>query len=834
MRNIGIALGLALTLLQSGESRAGDWPGYRGPHADGTSIERVFTSLDALGLELEWRQRIGSGYSGVSIAAGRVVTMFSDGNSDVIAAFDESRGGEVWRHALGPTNRGHDGSHDGPLATPRIAAGRVFGVSAVGQLIALDLETGEPLWSVDLVQAYKAGRPVYGFATSPLVLDGVLIVEVGGPDAAVVGLDPATGERKWSAGSDTVNYQSPVPFTLGDRPLVLAAGLSRLFVLDPSDGKVVVSYEHGGGGFRGAKSMTPVPAGDGRVFLAHAEDASSMIRFVAEGEGIVVRRLWEHPSIHNSYTVPVYHEGYLYGYSNRFLTCVDAAIGEPVWRSRQPGDGFVTLVDGQLVIVTKHGGLHVARATPSGYEEIADLALFDDLAWTAPSFANGHLYLRSLGELVRVGVGHGAAAIAVADKGAPQADDSPFACFLSEVEVATDKGAVVDKLMDSIESFPMVEPDGQVHFIYRGQGEDLAIAGDMIGHRQERPMTRVPGSDLFYYSTRLEADARVSYLFIRDYEEIPDPRNPHETVTMVVGQAMEPRLGDESAATPISWLAMPQWKPAPHLARADHAPAGRLVSHRFASKHLGADQEIEIYLPAGYDESDRRYPVAIVHGGGAARDRGRLIQTLDLLGGSRIDPVLLVFVKTFSRPGGHLPYAAMIADELIPFIDRSYRTIRSRQGRAHIGANLSGFAALYCAFSRPSDAAKVGTHSAAMLDFMRLQLEALFPAAAEQPFDIYMDWGTYDLRNPDEAWDMVDLNRQLVETLRGHGYTPTGGATHEGPGWSVWQHRVGELLAALFPAKTSGSSRAVAGARLFVQTRGRKLNSRRRYEAPPE
>jgi enterochelin esterase-like enzyme/outer membrane protein assembly factor BamB len=797
MHFIGTALGVILVLLASAPSTAGDWPGYRGASADGISTEPVFSDVESLGLELEWRRKIGSGYSGIAIAGGRVVTMFSDGTSDVVAAFDESHGSELWRQTLEATYRGHDGSHDGPLATPLIHGGRVFGITALGRLFALEAETGEQVWSVDLPAAHEAVSPIYGFSTSPMMQGGLLIVQVGGKNVSVAGFDPATGEEKWTAGSDTVNYQSPVPFTLGERSFVLAAGLKQLLLLDGASGEVVAEYEHGGGGFRGARSITPVPAGDGRVFLAHAEDASAMVRIRSAGEGFVIEPLWEHRSIHNSYTVPVYHEGHLYGYSNRFLTCVDAETGEPVWRSRQPGDGFVTLVDDHLVILTKQGSLHLAPASEQGYREVTGLELFADLAWTAPSFANGHLYLRSLGELVRVGVGHASVLTRVIDRSLVPDEESPFGCFLSEIAEAEDKRAVVDAWIESSDGFPIVEAGGQVHFVYRGPGEDLAIAGDMIGHRQERPMKRVPGTDLFYYSATLEPDARISYLFIRDYEEMVDPLNPRETVTTVVGKAMEPSLG-VPVATPISWLAMPEWKPAPALEGAAGEFRGRLETHHFASEHLGAEQAIEVYLPAGYDESDRPYPVAIIHGGAVARERGSLIETLDRLGDERIEPLLLVFVGSVAPLGAHEPYAAMVADELIPYLDQAFRTIASREGRAHVGADFAGFAALYCAFSRPGDASRVGTHSAVMLDFMRAGLEPLF--VTDQPFDVYMDWGTYDFRNPDEAWDMVEMNRDLTELLRKQGFEPAGGESRTGPGWSVWRHRVADLLAALFPA----------------------------------
>ena len=84
---------------------------------------------------------------------------------------------------------------------------------------------------------------------------------------------------------------------------------------------------------------------------------------------------------------------------------------------------------------------------------------------------------------------------------------------------ARDKGAVVDAFLASRKSFPIVEGTSAVHFVYRGEAQDVGIVGDMIGFRREDPMTRVEGTDLFYYSTRLEPDAAVTYGFIKDFED---------------------------------------------------------------------------------------------------------------------------------------------------------------------------------------------------------------------------------------------------------------------------------------------------------------------------
>ena len=62
---------------------------------------------------------------------------------------------------------------------------------------------------------------------------------------------------------------------------------------------------------------------------------------------------WRSEAIGESWNTHVHHRGHLYGYDDAFLTCVDAASGEPRWKSRAPGEGFLILVDDHLVMLTR-------------------------------------------------------------------------------------------------------------------------------------------------------------------------------------------------------------------------------------------------------------------------------------------------------------------------------------------------------------------------------------------------------------------------------------------------------------------------------------------------
>ncbi len=770
------------------------WAGFRGPDVAGASTETwTVDEPGKMGLAVVWKTKIGSAYSGIAVAEGKAITMYAEGSSDVLAAFDVDDGRRVWSYAVGKAYPGHDGSHDGPVSTPLAAGGRAFGLGPRGRLFAVELETGREVWSTDLVRLYGIQEPAWGFGASPILEDGVLIVEIGGEGTAIGGFDPATGKSVWTAGSDTVGYQTPVPVKLLGRRQVVAAADRLLFGLDPENGDVLWQHEHGGSGGAGALSIVPVAAEDDRLLLAHRVESSVMVELRREQDGVAVASVWEGEAIRNSYNVPVYDGGYLYAYSSRFLTCVDARTGESRWRSRRPGDGFLILVDGRLVIVTKAGTVHVAEASPEGYVELAGRQVFDQLVWTSPSFADGSIYARSLGEIARVEARTGAAhpEVEVAKRSLP---DSLFVRFLAEVEAAgkTEKKALVDRFLAAQQEFPIVDGESWAHFLYRGPAADVALAGEMFGARWEEPMSRVAGTDLFYYSLELKADARVSYVVIEDFREIPDPLNPRRTATAILTRDMEMSFSGEEYE--MSWLAMPKWRQPPHLDEAPEAVRGRLESHRLESAGLGGEVDLEVYVPRGYDDAEgRRYPVVYVHGEASTRQRSRIPNSLDNLIGKTVEPVLVAFVSPEHYPA--------FAEELVPWIDERYRTDASPEGRANVGVGWSGFPALLSTLRRGDLFGKVALQSLFLFTRMDIVLAPLVEGLGEEAPEFYMDWGTYDLRSPHEPWGMVAANREFVAKLRRQGIEVAGGEAHDGTGWSSWRNRTDRVFEALFPLR---------------------------------
>jgi enterochelin esterase-like enzyme/outer membrane protein assembly factor BamB len=796
----GLPIARAVLFVMAGATAglADDWPGLRGPNHDGSAGRGSRFGAGSGAPVVRWRTRIGSGYSGVAVSGGRVATLFADGGKDVLAAFDAASGKELWRIPIAPTYKGVAGSFDGPISTPAVAGGRVFALGPTGQLLAADLTSGRELWRVDLTTREEAVKPEHGFASSPLIAGGVLVVQVGGPGRAIAGFDPATGERRWRVGDDVVQYQSPVLVRVGRRDIVVAAGDARLIGIDPTSGEVAFDHAHGGEPvWIASNSAVPTPAGNGRLFVKTRIDTGTMYALAEDAGGrITLSTLWTAPVLRQTYAPPVYHDGHLYGMNTRTVfTCVDAQTGELKWRAREPGDGFYSLAGDQIVVVTKAHTLHVGPASPQGWQESARLGLFPGhLAWTAPSVVGDAVFARSLGELVRVDWTSETAPPAAAAR--PPVESPTLQRFLAEVERAPDKAAAVDRFLARVGDGPLVDPPDRVVFLYRGPVKDVGLAGDLLGIRREDPLVRVPGTDLFYYESRVEPGSRLSYQFIPDYgKPVPDPRNPRRVPFGMPGEE-------------ASSLAMPGWIEPAHLAEPPAtAPRGRIETVDLASaSRPGAKATLQVYLPAGYDGSGDRYPVAYVLDGDGARTQGLVPRSLDNLVPGRVAPVIVVFVgridwgaKRPAPPETVDAASGLLAQEIVPLVDARFRTIAEARGRAVSGRDFDAVIAIAAAFADPGLFGALAIQSAFLLDVVEAEIKGRVRPASDRPLRVYHDWGLYGLASTREARDLRAANQRFTEYLRSKGYQPVGGEARDGDGWASWRNRTDQLFAALFP-----------------------------------
>lgn len=775
------------------------WPSFRGPEGTGRAVEGLPPGEGVIGLDLVWKRKVGSGYSGVAIAEDRLVTMMAAGERDVVVAFAANSGEEIWRFDLAPTYTGHDGSHDGPISTPAIAQGRVFAVSPWGRLVALDLSNGKEAWSLHLKEDLGIDPPFYGFGGSPAIAGGVLAFQPGGEGGSVVGFDTGTGEQLWRGlEGGRIGAQSPIAATLAEREQFVILSTNRLNGLDPRSGETLWELAlEGDVGPKGAFSQSPMPIGDDKLLVKHREERSEIVRVSREGEALKAEILAESRGLTRSYSPPSAGGTALFGFTSLFLSAVDSGDGNLLWRSREPGDGFLVSVDDQLAVLTKKGSLHLGDASTAGWKETASLELFDDLAWTPPSFADGALYVRSLGELARVDLVRRSRAPQVA---AQVTLPKALAGLQEKIAEGGDSKATIEAFLAQRE-LPIIDGD-EVTFAWHGAAEDVAIAGEMIGMRREEPMNRLADTDLWWWSTRLEPQARISYLFYVDYEPTLDPSHQRRTLSTVLGPDMNWNRSDPMA---ISWFAMPGWPGLQADAAAVGSPGGRLESLELNIQQPTPEGgeapapiavPMHVWLPPGYDQGDERYPVVYVLSR-PAREVGQWPETLDQVVGKSVEPVIAVFPEAPRMRG----FGGFLATQIVPQIDERFRTRAERSARATVGMGWESQTAAALNFQHPETFGKAGMQSVYMLESQMERFEGLIGEATGEslPLDIYLEWGRWDLISPHEEMNMRQSGRWAWDLLRSKGWQPQGGEVWDSTDYASWSNRTAVLLEALFP-----------------------------------
>jgi outer membrane protein assembly factor BamB/enterochelin esterase-like enzyme len=782
-------LALALVLLVTPHAAAADWAGWLGPNHDGRTSGLGIEPGKAVGFELAWKRPLGVGYTGIAVVGDRMVTMYGDGKSDYVVAVDAKTGKELWKYTIDAMYPPQGGSEGGPNGMPVVADGMVYGLGAKGHLFALDLADGSEVWKVRIDEALGGRAPMFGFSTVPLVAGDVLFVQTGGDAGrSLTGFDRKTGKVLWSTGDDPGGYASPTLAKLGGVDQIVAHTNRALYGLDPKTGKVLWSHEHGM--IQGGQDAvgTPVPLDGDRFFLS-GNDESKAFAVRRDGDAWKIEPAWSTTAIKGSFATPVLHEGHLYGFDNDFLTCISAADGTKVWKSRPPGGRGLVLVDGRLIIFANDGSIVSADATPAGYVETGRLAVSDAGTWTYPSFANGVVYVRNTTDLAAISTKAALAAAPVQARA--EAPRNDFERFVQKVESAEAKRMLIDDYMARQSSFPIVE-DGWIHFVFRGDAEDVAITGSMTEFQVEEPLSKIDGTDLFYRSYQASPASRWEYRYNVDFENRqPDPLNPRR----VPG-----REGDLSEVTTAGFKRSEWDKPYAGDAR------GRIETMKVESKVFGNERDVAVYLPAGYDKGTERYPLVVVVDGQDWRDYGYLPNVLDhVTNGSAAKMIVALVGDPAGAPQQGPPepaadYARMLAEEVVPRIDAKYRTLAKADSRAVLGAGTGAATATMAAVKYPAVFGKAAGTSAFLGVIGNDLTTAIdgYEATGPKP-EFVITWSTNELRRTDWNADLARDTKKLAEQLEAAGFKVTKREAADSSGWGGWPVRAGEMLVTLFP-----------------------------------
>jgi outer membrane protein assembly factor BamB len=424
-------IAIALLFLLAPFARADDWPCWRGPTRDGVWHETgIVERFDGPELKPLWRARISSGYSGPTVADGRAYVtdrVARPQQQERVHCFDARSGEPLWTHDYPCTYQGIS-YEAGPRAAVAIADGRAYSLGTMGHLFCLDDESGSVLWQHDLAAEYdiRFDELVWGVSASPVVEDGLVIVQVGGrqPQSCLVAFDAASGEERWRALDDRASYSAPIVIQQAGRKVLACWTGDSVAGLDPASGEVLWRVP-----FAPARMVlaiaSPVLDRD-RLFATGFYDGSMMIGLDAEGpRRPAASMLWHRrgrseqdtDALHSIISTPYMADGHVYGVdSYGEFRCLEAATGDRVWESDKPVPiarwSTVHMVrNGERIFMfTERGDLVICRLSPQGYEEIDRAKLIEPttvqlpqrggVCWSHPAYANRCVFARNDEELV--------------------------------------------------------------------------------------------------------------------------------------------------------------------------------------------------------------------------------------------------------------------------------------------------------------------------------------------------------------------------------------------------------------------------------------------------
>lgn len=374
----------------------GDWPQWRGASRNGLSSETgLLKQWPAGGPKSIWTiSELGEGYGAVALSGNRIYVQGTRAEASVVFALNRADGKAVWSTALGP--KGNERRGNGPRATPTLDGDRLYVLTENGDLACLRARDGSSVWRKNILKDFGGSNPGWLISESPLVDGNRLVVSPGGRDAGIVALDKMNGQVIWkTAGlSDGAAYSSCIVADVGGVRTIMNFTSAAAVGVRASDGKLMWQYKNAANGT--ANCTTPVFA-DNKVFFSSAYGTGSgLLGLSAQGGEVKQQEIYFTKEMMNHHGGVVLVNGYLYGFSNSVLTCLEFATGKKMWMNRSVGKGSLTYADGLLFLLGEDHTVGLAEASPNGYVEKGRFPITDlgRPSWAHPVIAGGKLYIR--------------------------------------------------------------------------------------------------------------------------------------------------------------------------------------------------------------------------------------------------------------------------------------------------------------------------------------------------------------------------------------------------------------------------------------------------------
>jgi len=391
---------LAFTLA-SAQNPSCNWPCYHGPDRTNQSADTGLPKTwPEEGPPLLWKATgLGKGYSTVSFDNGFIFTSGMIDSVTYVIALD-MEGNIVWKAPNGTswqTELPWARTYDGARSTPTCDSGMVYHLGELGRLAALDQQTGDEQWSLELRDRFNAAIPEYGYAESVFIEGTRLYCCPAGKEAYIVCLDKRDGSLIWKNNEiqGDVGFSSLIRYNMDGIPMLTGLSSNHIFSVNAETGSLLWTYP-----FENSRSNNiPDPIFEGGNLFASSGygKGSILLNIAVTGEEVNVKRIWQNDLLDNLLGGVILYKGFLYGSGDqsRGWFCIDFKSGNPLWKSG--GKGSITFADGMLYCLDERGTMTLVNANPNAYYPAGSFRIPEGgrgMFWAHPVVCNHKLYVR--------------------------------------------------------------------------------------------------------------------------------------------------------------------------------------------------------------------------------------------------------------------------------------------------------------------------------------------------------------------------------------------------------------------------------------------------------
>ncbi len=414
---------LLTVLLSSSVAVSGDWPGWRGPHGNGSADGTGYPVEWSADRNLLWKHELGGrGASSPVVAGAQIfVTTTVDGQNTIVCIGMD--GQRQWTKTLGTAVDGKPGK-DGTGANPSAATDgeSVFAYFKSGDLGCYSLD-GELRWQHNLQDRFGEDTLWWDLGTSPvLTKDSVVVACMHSGPSYVAAFAKRDGTLMWKKDRDlgapeeaAQSYATPVVVQDAGREVVVVLGADHVTTHDAATGTEI--WRLGGlnpTNHRYFRSIASAAVAEGIVIAPYARGESlTAIRMGGEGDVTGTHILWAKQATSADVPTPAIANGRVFncrdvGDLRGTIDCLDLLTGKTLWSGQLPKNRHTfrsspIVADGRLYVTRQDGTIFVLDATGHEFKILAENSIADEHTVATPVFVDGRILLRSDTRLYVVG-----------------------------------------------------------------------------------------------------------------------------------------------------------------------------------------------------------------------------------------------------------------------------------------------------------------------------------------------------------------------------------------------------------------------------------------------